>query len=117
MGLFSPYGGCRHLTSPIQSDPPYSYETHEWIHHTQVLFARSLARHRRPGRVEAEAFFRSEYVDSFEAAWKRRRFVAAMVYLDHHIDALDSGRIAALVKASIRDFRRFRGPRSLTPAA
>ena len=78
----------------MQLDPPYSYETHEWIHHTQVLFARSLSRHRRPGLAEAEAFFRSGYVDSFEAAWRRRRFVAAMVYLDHHIDALDSGRVA-----------------------
>lgn len=91
----------------MQTNSPYSYETHEWLRHSQVLFARSLSRQSDHGHVEAQTFFRSEYRDPFEADWKCRRFLAAMTFLDRNLASFDvvkgavSGRSEGIISTDL----------------
>jgi hypothetical protein len=97
---------------------PYEYTLHEWLDHFKASSEFSLqGQSKGSGRGWAEEYFAKTYPNPLEASYKRRRFVAALEFLEVNASVFDVEKVAVvdpkaslLSNALVLTLFRFYGP-------
>lgn len=75
----------------------FDFSAQEWMEHVRH-FEQVMTTGATSASVESPRYFSRQYPNPLEADYKRRRFEAAMRFLDENVDSFDEGKMAVVGK-------------------